>query len=367
MNTNAPQHQAKAAGFMRGIDLTALPPGTTFPVTWIFENSGSSTWDGRYSLVYSETPHPETEAFPCSSLSWQTAYPITSIGAPAQVPPGGIAQLTITIIAPQAEGTHATNWQLQTPNGTRFGPIRWVQVEVSAQAVVQQETKPKVDATGDTSALTEHLEEADNVETAPLPTIDLLAFLKGDGRQYEVKNAWGSQERVQTQADGGHFYHVKNAQWEQFFFDNEFIYRDADTSPGNGRFYRMKDDDLPRGSRWLRRHMVIGDTFTQTRRVQFYQKADGSRSAQNSGTVTDTIKLIAYHAKHRFPTGIELNDVIELEWVNGRERYFYAKNYGLVGWARKHDDPHTPPWSAISEIHQEGTRQPFTRERVTGL
>ena len=66
-----------------------------------------------------------------------------------------------------------------------------------------------------------------------------------------------------------------------------------------------------------------------------------------------------------FPTGIELNDVIELEWVNGRERYFYAKNYGLVGWERKHDDPHTPPWSAISEIHQPGSREPFTRERLT--
>jgi hypothetical protein len=194
--------------------------------------------------------------------------------------------------------------------------------------------------------------------------LDLLPYIKGDGRQYEIKNAWGSQERLQTQKDGGNFYHVKNAQWEQFFHDNDFIYRDADTSPGNNRFYRLKDADLPRGSRWLLRRMSIGQTHTQARQVQFYHKGDGSPSVENSGHVTDTIKLVAHHAKYRFHTGIELDDVIELEWVNGRERYFYAKNYGLVGWERKHDDPHTPPWSAISEIHRSGTREPFVRERV---
>lgn len=351
MSTQANSNQAKAAGFMRGTDLSTLAPGMTFPVTWSFENTGSSVWDGRYTLVYSETPHPETEAYPRSAMSQRAAYAITEIGAPAQVPPGGIAQLTVTIVAPRTAGTHATNWQLQAPDGTRFGPIRWVQVEVAVQAA----TPPRVEVLA---------VETPNAGPDSAQTIDLLPYVKGDGRQYEIKNAWGSQERLQTQADGGNFYHVKNAQWEQFFHDNHFIYRDIDTSPGNNRFYRQKDDDLPRGSRWLRRHMAIGETHTQARRVQFFNKADGSPSAQNSGDVTDTIKLVAHHARHRFHTGIELNDVIELEWVNGRERYFYAKNYGLVGWERKHDDPHTPPWSAISEIHQSGSREPFTRERL---
>jgi hypothetical protein len=36
----------------------------------------------------------------------------------------------------------------------------------------------------------------------------------------------------------------------------------------------------------------------------------------------------------------------------------------VLGWERKHDEPHTPPWSTISEIHRPGTREPFTRERV---
>jgi hypothetical protein len=374
--------QAQSAGFMRGTDLSALEPGMTFPVTWTFKNTGGNTWDGRYQLVYTTTSHPDTEGYPRSPLNWQSAYAITDIGAPAQVFPGSFAQLTITIVAPQTEGTHAATWQLQAPDGTRFGPIRWVLVDVAAATPAATDVQaPSTDASTtpekpspDPNMPADPEEQAPSTdesvppeqqpEEEPAVMFDLLDHVRGDGRQYEVRNAWGSQERLQTQKDAHHFYQVKNAQWEQFFHDDDFIYRDIDTSPGAGRFYRLKDDDLPRGSRWLPRRMAIGDTYTQKRRVQFYHKSSGAKSAKNSGEVTDTIQLVAHHAKYRFPTGIELHDVVELAWVNGKERYFYAKNFGLVGWKRKHDDPHTPPWSAIAEIHQPGTREPFVRERV---
>ena len=194
--------------------------------------------------------------------------------------------------------------------------------------------------------------------------IDLLPYIKGDGRQYEVQNASGGQERFQTQEEANAFYQVKNAQWEQFFFDDNFIYRDIDTSPGGGRFYRLKDADRERGSRWLPRKMAVGQTHTQARQVQFYQKDNGSPSAANSGSVTDTIKLVARHAKYKFQTGLELDDVLELTWVNGGENYFYARGFGLVGWARQHQDPNSPAWSAVSEIHPPGAREPFGRERI---
>ena len=195
-------------------------------------------------------------------------------------------------------------------------------------------------------------------------TIDLLLYVKGDGRQYEVRNSFGSQERFQTQEDGSTFYLVKNTQWEQFFFDNDFIYRDIDISPGAGRYYRLTDPDRQHGSRWLRRRMVIGDTFTQKRHVQFYNKKDGTPSVPNSGHVEDTIKLVAHHDKLKFETGVEVEDVIEFQWVNGKEKYFYARGLGMVGWARGHDDPNTPEWSAVAEIHAPGSREPFVRERV---
>ncbi len=201
--------------------------------------------------------------------------------------------------------------------------------------------------------------------------LDLLNYVKGDGRQYEVRNASGGQERFHSREEGLTLYLVKNHQWEQFFYDNSFIYRDIDTSPGNGRYYRLTDPDRTNGSRWLRRQMSVGETYTQSRKVQFYKKADGSLSSKNSGDVTDTIKLFAHHQKFTFQTGVEINDVIELHWVENeqdhtpREKYFYAKDLGMVGWARGHEDPNSPAWSAGSEIHAKGSRNEFPRERVT--
>ena len=200
--------------------------------------------------------------------------------------------------------------------------------------------------------------------------IDLLAFVKGDGRQYEVRNSFGGQERFQSQTEGLTFYQVKNSQWEQFFYNNDFIYRDIDTSPGNGRYYRLTDPDSQKGSRWLRRNMAIGDTYTQRRKVQFYKKSDGSLSSDNSGEVTDNIKLVAYHPTYKFQTGLEIADVVELHWIENaqdhtpKEKYFYAKGFGMVGWARGHEDPNSPAWSAVSEIHAPGTRDELSRERV---
>lgn len=215
-----------------------------------------------------------------------------------------------------------------------------------------------------------------SVQEEPKPDkIDLLTYIKGDGRGrlYEVKNAWGSQERFQIQEDGLTFYLLKNTHWEQFLYDEDFIYRDVDTSPGSGRYYRLKDPDRQRGSRWLRRHMAVGETYTQYRRVQFYNKDTGAPSAPNSGHVTDTIKLVTHHVKYKFQTGLELNDVLELHWVHDREdhtpkeKYFYARGLGMVGWIRGHEDPNSPSWSAVSEIHEPGSREPFLRERVTLL
>jgi hypothetical protein len=200
--------------------------------------------------------------------------------------------------------------------------------------------------------------------------LDLLSYVRGDGRQYEVKNASGGQERFQSRSDGTTFYQVKNAQWEQFFFDNDFIYRDIDTSPGGGRYYRLTDPDRTNGSRWLRRQMALGEIYTQARKVQFFNKSDGSPSAANSGDVTDTIKLVAHHQEMTLRTGFKVQDVIELHWVNGpqdhnpREKYFYGRDFGLVAWERGHQDPNSPAFSAVSELHAPGSRPEIPREVV---
>jgi murein DD-endopeptidase MepM/ murein hydrolase activator NlpD len=198
-------------------------------------------------------------------------------------------------------------------------------------------------------------------------TIDLLPYIRGDGRLYELRNSGGGQERLQSQPGrpgyGNEFYQTKNQQYEQFYFDNNYIYRDLDTSPGGGRYYRLKDVTVAAGSRWVPRNWFVGGVFSQARRVQFYWKNNCAPiTGPPSGDVVDTMTFIARYPSYTFRTGITLPDVVQLLWQNGGERYFYARNYGLCAWERQHFDPNSPEWSAISEIHSPGSRPDNVRE-----
>lgn len=184
----------------------------------------------------------------------------------------------------------------------------------------------------------------------PTGAVDLLAYLRGDGRSYRVTNATGGNEIFQSQAEGDRFYQVKAwedlsvVNWEEFVVAGEFIGRDVDTSPGGGRFYRQF------GAPWVRRWMQVGESFTRRKRVQFYQLHDCAPLAAHSGEVTDTITLVARHERYTFRTLMNLPDVLELRWEQGGERYFFAAGFGLVAWERAHQDANSPRWSAIAEM-----------------
>ena len=181
----------------------------------------------------------------------------------------------------------------------------------------------------------------------PVAGLDLLPYLRGDGRAYRVGNARGSFEVFQSQTDGDTFYQVKawddlsRVNWESFTVTPDYIGRDVDTSPGGGRFYRQF------GAPWVKRFMTMGESFTQRKRVQFYNLADCSESAANSGDVTDTITLQEHLDTWRSPWGIVVPDVVVLRWEEGGELYRFGRGYGLVGWSREHSDPNSPAWSAI--------------------
>lgn len=128
--------KAEAAGFSANVDLDKVAPGSSFEATWTFKNIGQTTWNGRYRLTYTITPHNETAGFPNSPLGTQSAWSLADLGAPDNVPPGATVTLTVPFTAPTAVGTTATNWQLQTPEGQRFGPIRWLRAVVSGTASV---------------------------------------------------------------------------------------------------------------------------------------------------------------------------------------------------------------------------------------
>ena len=58
--------------------------------------------------------------------------------------------------------------------------------------------------------------------------IDLLDYLRGDGRAYIVHHPDGNQEKFRTVRDGARWLQLKNSQWEEFWFTDSFIWRGVD-------------------------------------------------------------------------------------------------------------------------------------------
>ena len=172
--------------------------------------------------------------------------------------------------------------------------------------------------------------------------IDLLDYLRGDGRLYELVNNWGSYEIVQTQTEAKDvFYHVKNSQWEELWADDVFIYRGTDTSPGNDELY-MLSENSHYGSAWVPRWFEVGQTFKRTATVIWRVKSTGASIASKpTGVAVTYLRLERIYSTLTFDSGIQLQDVAELNAYldNGGqpasspwEKYFYARGYGLVSF-----------------------------------
>ncbi|MCA9928964.1 MAG: hypothetical protein KC419_10820, partial [Anaerolineales bacterium] len=123
-------NRAEAAGFSANVDLNHIKSGDTFQATWTFRNSGTKKWNGRYLFAYTSETNAETANYDQSALGAPPQNTFSNLGIAGKIEPGETAALTITFTAPAAPGTYATNWQLQTPQGHRFGPVRWMRVVV---------------------------------------------------------------------------------------------------------------------------------------------------------------------------------------------------------------------------------------------
>ncbi|MEM7333510.1 MAG: NBR1-Ig-like domain-containing protein [Chloroflexota bacterium] len=131
MSTRVSVDQAEAAGFEAlRVDLDHVTPGQTVQVTWKFRNSGRTTWNGQYKFAYTIAPHAETANNQRSPLGSPTSLSFNQIANDKSVKPGELVTLKMRFVAPNKAGTYATNWQLQTPNGQRFGPVRWMRLVI---------------------------------------------------------------------------------------------------------------------------------------------------------------------------------------------------------------------------------------------
>lgn len=184
--------------------------------------------------------------------------------------------------------------------------------------------------------------------------IDLLDYLRGDGRAYMVRHPDGNQEKFRTVHDGARFLQLKNSQWEEFWYDDQFIWRGVDTSPGEGHYYRQFEDGQS-GARWCPRRMTIGQRWESPAEhtVQTYWKGDCQPAEHHrNGRTRNRLTLRAHHAAVTW-NGVTVADVVEVGSHTG-ESMFFAWKYGLVAWVSA--------WGSSSITHvlpaHEGDNQP---------
>jgi hypothetical protein len=89
-------------------DGSLINEGDTFNKIWRMKNTGSCTWDTGYRLVFVDGA--------------QMNAPST-VSVPRVVPPGGIVDITVPMIAPNTMGVYRSRWQMSNQAGVKFGPV----------------------------------------------------------------------------------------------------------------------------------------------------------------------------------------------------------------------------------------------------
>ncbi len=95
-------------------DNTLIQPGTPFRKTWRLRNNGTCDWPAGTKLVF---------------VSGEAMGAQASVLAPA-APANSEADVSVDFVAPTAPGTYKSTWQLETPDGIRFGQLFYVQIVV---------------------------------------------------------------------------------------------------------------------------------------------------------------------------------------------------------------------------------------------
>ena len=197
------------------------------------------------------------------------------------------------------------------------------------------------------------------------PPYDMAQFMIGDRRLYEVQHSGGSQARHQTQVEGERFYHTKGdevrAEWEELWATEDTICRGTDTSPGNGLYYTLYENNEPR-SAWSPRYWDVGDVYERRPFVVFFRKSNCT--VVEDGFQPSWLRFEAYYPAYTFESGITLRNVVELTWLLEKdgepiESYFYAEGYGLVGWGSADRG-----FSYVSWLHEPGQRPDNKREVI---
>jgi len=95
-------------------DNTVFSPGDTFVKTWTIKNTGYCTWNTNYKLVFYSGDDMDGDH---------------STNLPEAVSPGEKVELSVTLTAPNSEGTFRGDWRVRSDTGVNFARF-WVQIKV---------------------------------------------------------------------------------------------------------------------------------------------------------------------------------------------------------------------------------------------
>jgi hypothetical protein len=98
------------------INHNAVPAGSTFTSRWTFKNSGTTSWDDSYQLVYAPGgTHPVP-------MTAESRYKLSAVAGFTRLEPGKTAVISLTMTAPEKHGrTYRSRWELRDPQGQAIG------------------------------------------------------------------------------------------------------------------------------------------------------------------------------------------------------------------------------------------------------
>jgi hypothetical protein len=103
-------------------DNTIVSPGEEFLKTWRILNTGSTTWNTTYQLVYAD-------GIALSDYEDVIVEPIVDL--PDAIAPNESAEVSVRIVAPTRNGTYRIYYRLLNPQGNFFGEILYLIIIVN--------------------------------------------------------------------------------------------------------------------------------------------------------------------------------------------------------------------------------------------
>jgi hypothetical protein len=150
-----------------------ISPGESFVKTWKLQNTGSCAWDDDFLLTFYSGEDMDGENTVIAEY----------------VASGSTAEVSVTLTAPDDDGTYTGYWILADSSGTAFGSTFYVQIEVSSDLSTSTPTPTSTDITTDTPTSTLTPIPTETLTPAPTstftptltetPTVTALAAVLG--------------------------------------------------------------------------------------------------------------------------------------------------------------------------------------------